>query len=117
MENNGIDNYPPITGMVMGVHHSAYIDIESCYGGTDTDFLGLKQKELQAVMAGEKQLGKHETKFPAIQKALSAINVPLAMNGYRGKIQNGTATYRDHAIRALGYPTKPLTLCTIMPIR
>jgi len=65
--------------------------------------LGLKQKELKAVMDGSMTLGKHGTGFPAIQKALSEINVPLSMNAYRAKIEHGTAAQRDHAIRALGY--------------
>ncbi|HBT76568.1 MAG TPA: hypothetical protein DEB39_06495, partial [Planctomycetaceae bacterium] len=65
--------------------------------------LNLKQKELKAVMDGSMPLGKHGTGFSAIQKALSEINVPLAMNGYRARIENGNAMQRDHAIRALGY--------------
>ncbi len=65
--------------------------------------LGLKQKELKAVMSGEQDYGNYGTGFPAIQKALSEISVPLAMNNYRAKIQNGRAGERDQAVRALGY--------------
>jgi len=65
--------------------------------------LNLKQKELKAVMDGSIPLERHGTGFAAIGKALSEINVPLAMNAYRARIEHGTAAQRDHAVRALGY--------------
>ncbi len=65
--------------------------------------LGLKQKELKAIMSGEQEYSQYGTGFQAIQKALSAINVPLMMNNYRAKIKNGKAGERDQAVRALGY--------------
>jgi DNA-directed RNA polymerase, beta'' subunit/160 kD subunit len=65
--------------------------------------LGLKQKELQAIMAGDQPYGKYGTGFKAIGSALSDISVPLAINGYRQDIEHGKAAERDRAIRALGY--------------
>jgi DNA-directed RNA polymerase beta subunit len=65
--------------------------------------LGLKQKELRAVMDGSMKYRQFGTGFPAIANALDTINVPLAVNGYRAKIQSGTMAQRDHAVRALGY--------------
>ena len=65
--------------------------------------LGLKQKELKAIMDGSQEYGKYGTGFQAIGKALTDINVPLAMNSYRMKIETGKLGERDHAIKALGF--------------
>jgi len=65
--------------------------------------LGLKQKELKAIMAGDMEYKNYGTGFQAVGKALDDISVPLAMNGYRARMRNGRATERDHAVRALAY--------------
>ena len=65
--------------------------------------LGLKQKELKAVLAGEQEYKHYGTGMGAIQAALSDIKVDRELTRHREIIQHGKKTERDMSIRALGY--------------
>ena len=65
--------------------------------------LGLRQKDLKAVMAGQQEYKHYGTGMQAIQRALDSIHVEREMTTHRNAIQSGKLSDRDHAIRALGY--------------
>lgn len=65
--------------------------------------LGLTKKRFEGVLGGTEVLEGHGTGPRAMQKALSAINVPVAMTQARTLIAAGRASERDSAVRRLGY--------------
>lgn len=64
--------------------------------------LGLTQKSMEAVLAGEEQL-KGRTGPSAIQAALKEIDLDRELAYAREQIKSGRKTYRDAAVRKLGY--------------
>jgi len=65
--------------------------------------LGLKQKELKAVLSGEQPYKHYGSGQSAIQAALGDIKVDKELARHRNIIQNGRASERDSSVRALGY--------------
>jgi len=64
--------------------------------------LNLTQKQFEAVLAGEEKLGE-QTGPRAIAHALEKIDLDKAIEQARADIASGRKTYRDAAIRRLGY--------------
>jgi hypothetical protein len=65
--------------------------------------LGLSNKDLQAVMGGQKEYRNYGTGMQAIDRALKDTSVDLAINQSRERIRSGNLQTRDQAIKALGY--------------
>lgn len=65
--------------------------------------LDLTTKQFEGVLTGEHDLGKHGTGPQAISKALQNINVDREIELARTKIDQGSKSERDQAIRKLGY--------------
>ena len=64
--------------------------------------LGLKQKELAAVLSGEQEI-EGDTGGRALKKALSKIDLDTAEAEARGDIRNRRGAARDDAVKRLGY--------------
>lgn len=64
--------------------------------------LGLTKEGFMDVISGKKEIDSL-TGPAAIQHALGRINVPKAIDEARAQISGGRKTYRDEAIRKLGY--------------
>lgn len=65
--------------------------------------LGLTQKQLEGVVAGEEIVGSFGTGSKAIKKALEHLNIDKELDIARQQIRSGKKTYKDAAIRRLGY--------------
>lgn len=65
--------------------------------------LGLTQKKFEAVIAGQEELPRYGTGTDAITSALKAIDVDSAITDARNVIKSGRKSYRDAAVRKLGY--------------
>lgn len=65
--------------------------------------LGLTQKGFEEVLAGTKELPKHGAGPAAIAKALGNIDLDREITFARAKIENGSKSERDDAVRKLGY--------------
>jgi hypothetical protein len=65
--------------------------------------LGLKQKELNAVLSGEQEYKHYGSGQGAIQAALQEVHVEREMIRHRDIIKHGKTSERDASIRALGY--------------
>lgn len=65
--------------------------------------LGLTQKDFQAVISGDKQMGSHGTGPRALKRALGAINIDAEIVKARNVIAAGRKSERDSAVRKLGY--------------
>jgi DNA-directed RNA polymerase beta subunit/DNA-directed RNA polymerase beta' subunit len=64
--------------------------------------LGLTEKQLEAVLAGKQEL--HGMKGPkAVHAALAALNIDKEIAIAREQIKSGRKTFRDMAVRKLGY--------------
>lgn len=65
--------------------------------------LGLTKKELEGVIGGQHELPRYGSGPEALAKALDAIDVKRELNLARAAIKSGRASYRDQAVRKLGY--------------
>lgn len=64
--------------------------------------LGITGKRLDAILSGQEKL-HGETGPDAIEKALSDIDIDLAMAEAKETIRNGRRTHRDNAVKRLNY--------------
>lgn len=65
--------------------------------------LGLTQKGFEEVLSGTKELPKYGAGPAAIAKALGNIDLDREITFARAKIENGSKSERDDAVRKLGY--------------
>ncbi len=65
--------------------------------------LGLTKNRFEAVLAGREKLATGQTGPEGIRSALAALHIPREIETARKQIASGRKTYRDAAVRKLGY--------------